>query len=77
MDPEQAIKDFASRIRNAEKHLEKGERESAAWEMTNASFVYDGLLGWRGFQPKNASELPGLVKRYDALREELGEYDIS
>ena len=77
MDPEQAIEDFAEHISDAEKHLEKGERESAAWEMTNASFVYDGLLGWRGFQPKNANEFPGLVERYDSLREELYEYDVS
>ena len=77
MDPQQAIKDFASRISNAEKHLKKGERESAAWEMTNASFNYDGIVGWSGYQPKNASEFPGLVERYDALREDLHEYDVS
>ena len=77
MDPEQAIKDFDSHIRSAEDHVGKGEREEAAYEMTDASFVYDGLLAWSGYKPKNASEFPGLVERYDALRAELHEYDVS
>jgi len=77
MDPEQAIKDFAEHISDAEKHLEKGERDEAGCEMTNASFVCDGIRGWSGYKPKNASEFPGLVERYDALREELHEYDVS
>ena len=77
MDPEQAIKDFARYISAAERCVSKSERELAAYEVVNASFVYDGLLGWSGYKPKNASEFPGLVERYDALREELYEYDVS